>query len=104
MRNGPSTKATLNLPLQSDVRVWREKDGWTGPFKLLATDGETCTIDMPHGPTNFRSTVVKPYYILPLPEASQEEEEIEEPPDDDRDESIDAEEQSVMKYFMVVIH
>jgi hypothetical protein len=104
MRNGPSTKATLNLPLQSDVRVWREKDGWTGPFKLLATDGETCTIDMPHGPTNFRSTVVKPYYILPLPEASQEEEEIEEPPDDDRDEPIDAEEQPVMKHPMVVIH
>jgi hypothetical protein len=26
MRNGPSIKATLNLPFQSDVRVWREKD------------------------------------------------------------------------------
>jgi hypothetical protein len=26
IRNGPSTKATLNLPLQSDVRVWRKKD------------------------------------------------------------------------------
>jgi hypothetical protein len=27
MRNGPSTKATLNLSFQSDVRIWREKDG-----------------------------------------------------------------------------
>jgi hypothetical protein len=26
IRNGPNTKAILNLPLQSDMRVWREKD------------------------------------------------------------------------------
>jgi hypothetical protein len=62
MRNGPNTEPVLTLPLQSDVRVWREKDGWNGPHKLLATDGQTCTIQMPYGPTNFRSTVVKPYY------------------------------------------
>jgi len=62
MRNGPNTKPTLDLPLQSDVLVWREKDKWTGPFKLLAIEGETCTIDMPRAPAKFRSTVVKPYY------------------------------------------
>jgi hypothetical protein len=62
MRNGPNTTTTLSLPLQSDIRVWREKGGWKGPYKLLAVDGETCTVDMPHGPTKFRSTVVKPYY------------------------------------------
>ncbi|KAJ6050709.1 uncharacterized protein N7446_010818 [Penicillium canescens] len=62
MRNGPNITTTLDLPLQSDVRVWREKGGWKGPYKLLAMDGETCTVDMPHGPTKFRSTVVKPYY------------------------------------------
>jgi hypothetical protein len=27
IRNGPNTKNTLDLPLQSDVRVWREKEG-----------------------------------------------------------------------------
>ena len=27
MRNGPNTKIILNLPIQSDVRVWREKNG-----------------------------------------------------------------------------
>jgi hypothetical protein len=27
MCNGPDTKNTLDLPLQSDVRVWREKEG-----------------------------------------------------------------------------
>jgi hypothetical protein len=84
MRNGPDTRVTLDLPLQSNVRVWREKDGWKGPYKLLATNGETCTIDMPYGPTNFRTTAVKPYYIedptdqevpeeQPLPEHQQPE-------------------------------
>ncbi|PVH90773.1 hypothetical protein DM02DRAFT_577620, partial [Periconia macrospinosa] len=62
MRNGPNTSTTLDLPLQSEVRVWREKGGWSGPHKLIAIDGQTCTIQMPHGPTQFRSTVIKPYY------------------------------------------
>lgn len=31
MRNGPSTEATLNLPLQSSVRVWHKSKGWKGP-------------------------------------------------------------------------
>jgi hypothetical protein len=70
MRNGLNIKAILNLPFQSDIRVWREKDKWTGLFKLLTTDGEICIIDMPYRPTNFRSTVVKSYYILSLPEVS----------------------------------
>ncbi|KAI0994535.1 hypothetical protein K3495_g13645 [Podosphaera aphanis] len=52
MRNSPNTKNTENLPLNSDVRVWRGKKGWMGPYKLLNIDG----------PVNFRSTVVKPYY------------------------------------------
>jgi hypothetical protein len=72
MRNGPNTMATLDLPLQSDVRVWRENGGWDGPYKLLSIDGETCTIDMPHGPTKFRSTVVKPYYTEEDPEGEQQ--------------------------------
>jgi hypothetical protein len=62
MRNSLNTIATEELPLQSDVRVWREHKGWKGLYKLLATNRETCTIDMPHSPTNFRSTVVRRYY------------------------------------------
>ena len=64
MRNGPTTKTILNLPIQSDVRVWREKDGWIGPFKLFATNGEIYIINMSYGPTSFRSTVIKSYYSL----------------------------------------
>jgi hypothetical protein len=68
MRNGPNTKPTLDLPIDSDVHIWREKGGWKGPYKLLATDGETYTVAMPHGPANFRSMVVKPYYTKEAPD------------------------------------
>jgi hypothetical protein len=49
---------------------------------------------MSYGPTNFRSTVIKSYYILSEVSQEEEEKEIEgiEPPDDDRDEPIDIEE------------
>jgi hypothetical protein len=48
---------------------------------------------MSHRPTNFQSTIIKPYYILS--ETSQKEKkEIKdiESPDDDRDEPIDIKE------------
>jgi hypothetical protein len=61
---------------------------------------------MPYKPTNFRLTVIKLYYILSLPEISQEKKEIEniEPPNDDRDESINAKKQPVMKHSIIVIY
>jgi hypothetical protein len=70
MRNGPSTTAIHRLPLNSDVLVWREGNTgyagkWTGPYKLLAMDKETCIIELLSGPTSFRSTAVKPYYTEP---------------------------------------
>lgn len=61
-RNGPRTSEIHSLKLNSDVLVWRENEGWTGPFKLLGIDGETCCVDMPNGQTNFRSTSVKPLH------------------------------------------
>lgn len=66
-RNGPDTSATHDLPLNSDVLVWREGNTgqsgrWTGPFKLVGMRGETCIIQQPRGPIEFRSTVVKPYH------------------------------------------
>jgi hypothetical protein len=44
MRNGPSICKIHDLPLQSDMLVYREKDGWNGPYKLIAVSGETCTV------------------------------------------------------------
>jgi hypothetical protein len=64
--------STLSLPILLEVRIWREKDGWNGLYKLLAINGEKYIINMPHRPTNFRLTIIKPYYIkeeiLDIPE------------------------------------
>lgn len=61
-RNGPSVDEILSLPLQSEVRVWREKIGWQGPYKVIATNGHNVTVDMVNCPVMFRSTVIKLYY------------------------------------------
>jgi hypothetical protein len=79
MRNGPSTALLHSLPLNSDVLVWREGNTgyagkWTGPYKLVGMEDETCTVDLPSGPTNFRSTVVKPYHRDDAPEEDTSEE------------------------------
>jgi hypothetical protein len=63
-RNGPATEDVLALPLQSEVLVWRESDGWNGPYKIISVDGHNVTVDMVNGPTTFQLTVVKPYYRL----------------------------------------
>ena len=77
MHNSLNTKSTLDLPLQSDVRVWREKDRQTGPYKLIATKEETYIINMLRGPAKFRSTAVKLYFIK---QACQEELKVPEEP------------------------
>jgi len=61
-RNGPTTDEMLSLPLQSEVMVWREKNGWQGPYKVIDMKDHDVTVEMVNGPTTFRSTVVKPYY------------------------------------------
>jgi transposase InsO family protein len=61
-RNGPTTANLLSLPLQSEVMVWREREGWQGPYKVAAIHGHDITIDIANRPVTFRSTVVKPYY------------------------------------------
>lgn len=71
-RNGPGPLVSVlhDLPLDSDVLVWREGNAghsgkWTGPYKLLAVENETCTLQIPSGPINFRITTVKPYLQEP---------------------------------------
>jgi hypothetical protein len=58
MRNGPSTTDVHDLLPSSPVLVWREGNGgktgsWTGPFTLLTTEEETCTVKLPSGLTEF---------------------------------------------------
>ena len=67
IRNGPRTDATHSLPPNAPVLVWREGNTgqagfWDGPYNMLTMEGETCMIQLPSGPTAFRSTTVKPYY------------------------------------------
>ncbi len=70
MRNRPKTTAIYNLPLNSPILVWREgptgQPGyWSGLYNLLSIENKTYIIQLPHGPTNFCSTVVKPYLVDP---------------------------------------
>jgi hypothetical protein len=66
-RNGPSKTPIHDTPLNSPVIVWREGNtgrsgNWTGLFKLLEINDETCHVELLSRPTEFWSTAVKPYY------------------------------------------
>ena len=61
-RNGPATADMLALPLQSEVLVWRERDGWNGSYKIANIEGHNVTVNMVNGLTTFRLTVIKLYY------------------------------------------
>ena len=43
-RNSPQTSDLHDLPINSEVLVWRENYDWSGPFKLLSMEGETCRL------------------------------------------------------------
>jgi hypothetical protein len=62
--NGPSVAKVKQLPLQNEVRIWRESGGWTGSYRLLAyaDDGNACIIEINGKSIIFRITVVKPYH------------------------------------------
>jgi hypothetical protein len=65
-RNRPSTTDIYNLPLNSDVMVWRagntgQSGSWQGPYKLVGIDSKLYILVLPQGNTIFRSISVKPY-------------------------------------------
>ena len=43
----------LSLPIFLEARVWRKKDGWNRPYKLLAINSKIYTINIPYRPINF---------------------------------------------------
>jgi Reverse transcriptase (RNA-dependent DNA polymerase) len=78
-RNGPDTSTVLDAPINSKLWVWREaqpnnRAGWKGPYPLLSCDGERCTLQLPNGPTNFRTTQLKRYYEEETPSSDEEDE------------------------------
>ena len=67
IRNGPSTTMIHDLPLNSPVLVFQERNtgqsgSWKRPYKLLALENESAILELLSGPTKFRSTSVKPYH------------------------------------------
>jgi hypothetical protein len=67
--------------LQNEVRVYREKHGWIGPYKLIAlnNNGNACTINVNGKITDFRITSVRPYHrdehtveLFPVPDFSDD--------------------------------
>ena len=50
------------MSLGSEVRIYREKKGWTGPFKVLGIADADITVDTGNGPVTFRNMYVKPYH------------------------------------------
>ena len=64
-RNGPDVDALFDLPMGSEVLVFREKNGWQGPYTLLDRKGHDIVVQMTSGPVTFRSTSVKPYHREP---------------------------------------
>ncbi|XP_044721979.1 polyprotein [Hirsutella rhossiliensis] len=70
-RNGPNVERAAELPLQSEVLVWREADGWTGPWIVIGNNGHEITINHVNGPRNFRITAVKKYHRDPQAPSSQ---------------------------------
>lgn len=67
-RNRPLVDLIHDLLLYSDILVWQkgnteQTDNWTGLFKLLSSEDETCQINLPSGSTEFRSTAVKLYIV-----------------------------------------
>jgi hypothetical protein len=84
-RNGPRTEELHALPIGSDVLVWRvHLKKWKGPYKLLSIQGETATLELPYGPTRFRTTSVKPYTAdTDLELSTEEHEQGDHSPDDE---------------------
>lgn len=64
--NGPNLEPVENLPINSDVLIWRYNHNSTrreGPFKLQSTEGDTCSIHLPNGHVDIRITSVKPFFV-----------------------------------------
>jgi hypothetical protein len=63
-RNGPFVAKIKQLPLQNEIRIWRESGGWTGSHRLLAyaDDDNACIVEINGKSVIFRIIIVKSYY------------------------------------------
>jgi hypothetical protein len=63
-RNRPNVIETLQLLIQSSVKVWRKNCGWTGPYTLIAMNDDltAAIVDVDNKQVTFRVTAVKLYH------------------------------------------
>lgn len=64
-RNGPDIGVNLDMPLSSDVRVWRETtQQWAGPYKLISVDERSCVVARDRDQLlEVSITAVRPYHV-----------------------------------------
>jgi hypothetical protein len=64
IRNGPDPAAysPMDLPLQSEMRFWRENGCWQGSFRVVAHDGQNVVLERFNGPATFQFTIITQYY------------------------------------------
>lgn len=79
--NVSSMKYFHNLPLNLDVLVLRKgneghSDIWTKEFKLLSIETKTYKVELTRGPIDFKSTIVKIYFIETLSNRAKDLEHI----------------------------
>src|SRR5204862_1575352 len=60
-RPDTSKVAPLALDLGAEARVYREKGGWQGPYKVLSVGTGKDAVELPNGPAEFAATHIKPY-------------------------------------------
>jgi hypothetical protein len=67
--NSPNTKFVMlkSFELGEKVFVWKEKNGWKGPFKVITVANNEITVKAVNGPAIFKSTGVKRYSRTPKP-------------------------------------
>lgn len=67
-RNGPSIKSMHDLPINLPILFYWEKNVgqsgvWKKSYELLNIQDKSVIIELPHDPTKFRGTSIKPYFI-----------------------------------------
>ena len=61
-RNRLNITLVHDLPLNSEVLIWRKSGKWTRPYCLLAVENEMCCVQLPSGLTSFKSISINPYF------------------------------------------
>ena len=57
-----------DLLINSPVLIYYKRNAgqseeWKGSYNLVSIQGKSVIIEMPYGPTKFKATSIKPYFI-----------------------------------------